>query len=64
MLAPGRSIAIQRFVDLAVGGIDADLEHLDEHGAARGDAANVRMRLVRQRRDWNVAEMDAVRFTR
>ena len=64
MLAPRRSVAVKGLVDLAVGGVDADLKHLDQHRAALGNPANVRVRLVGQRGDRDVAQMDAIRLTR
>ena len=62
MLAARRGLPIQGFVDLAVGRIDADLEHLDQHGAAVADPANVRMGLVVQLRDRNISQMNAIRL--
>ena len=64
VVAAGRGVAVEGLVDLAVGGVDADLEHLDQHGPPFGDAADVRMRLVGQLRGGDLAQVDAVRFAR
>jgi len=64
MLAARRGLAILGLVNLAVGGIDADLQHLDQHGAAVADPANVRMGLLAQPGDRNIAQMNAIRLAR
>ena len=51
MLAARRGVAVEGLVDLAVGGVDADLEHLHQHRPALGNPADVRVRLVGQLRD-------------
>src|SRR5579864_33239 len=56
-----RGVSVERLVDLPVGCIDTNLEHLDQYRASFGDAANVRLRLVAQFRDWYVAQVDGVR---
>ena len=62
VLAAGRGVAVEGLVDLAVGGVDADLEHLHQHGPALGNPADVRMRLVGQLRDRDVSQMHAIRL--
>ena len=62
VLAARRGVAVEGLVDLAVGGVDADLEHLDQHAPPFGDRADVRMRLVAQLRDGDLAQVDAVRL--
>ena len=64
MLAARRSIAVKCLVDLAIGRVDTDLEHLHQHRPALGYAANVGMGLVGQLRDRDVSQVDAIRLTR
>ena len=63
MLAARRGVAVQRLVDFPVGGVDADLQRLDQHRPPFRDAANVRMRLVRQLGGRNVTEVNAIGLT-
>ena len=60
----GASSWTVHFSNGAVGRIDADLKHLDEHRATVGYLADVGVRLVAQFRNGYVAEMDAVRRAR
>ena len=62
VVAPGGGVAVEGLVDLAVGGVDPDLEHLHQDGAPFGDGADVRMRLVGQLRGRDVPQVDAVRL--
>ena len=64
MLAARRRVAIKSLVDLAISGIDTDLEDLDQHGPPFGNPADVRMGLVGQLRARNISQVDAVRFAR
>ena len=62
VLAAGRGVAVEGLVDLAVGRVDADLQHLHQHATPIGDPAHMGMRLVGQLRDGNLSQMHAVRL--
>ena len=64
VLAPRRSISVEGLVDLAVGGVNADLKHFHQHPPALGDPADVRVRLVGQLRDRDVSQVNTIRLTR
>ncbi len=62
VLAAGRGVAVESLVDLAVGRIDADLQHLHEHATSLGDLAHMGMRLVGQLGDRDLTKMHAIRL--
>ncbi len=67
MFAPGRSVAVLSLVNLSVRGIDADLEHLPQHGATitvLNPANDGRMRLVISVGTADFPQMNAVRLGR
>src|SRR5262249_24824731 len=64
VLAPRRRVAVKRLVDLAVGRVHSNLKDLHQYRSALGNSADVRMRLVRERWNRDVAQMDRVRRAR
>ena len=62
MVATGRGVPVEGLVDLSIGRVDADLQHLHQHAAPLGYLAHVRMRLVRELGDRNLTQMHAVRL--
>jgi hypothetical protein len=61
VIAPGRGVAVQSLVDLAVGGINADLQALDEDAPPLRDRGDVRVRLGVEGGGGDVPEVDGVR---
>jgi hypothetical protein len=57
VLLAWRGVPIEGFVDLAVGGINTDLKHLDFNGSPLRHMAHMRMRLIGKLRLRNVAQM-------
>ncbi len=64
VVAAWRCVAVERLVDLAIGGVDPDLEDLHQYGPAFRHDADVRMGLVRQLRARDLAKVDAIRLAR
>ena len=64
VLAAGRGVAVEGFIDLTVGGVDAHLKHLHQHSPPVGNLANVGMRLIGQLGNRNVPGMNAILLAR
>ena len=62
MFTPWWGVAVEGVVDLAIGGVDTDLQGSDQHRASVRNSADVGVRLIEQFRYGNVTQVNTIWF--